>query len=166
MKRSVSCALEASLSAQDSTNVRVGRAAELRIEDSGQAVKASLARINPSAQAGSRSLLVYLSIANAGSHALPLRRGLFAPGTLVTPRGGEGTRVLRFCPASRAAWSIAVLPNLAEQIANAAPGRTGRGEALLLAARVRMRPVGPSKITTYTRCHPSPFSPRNPTSPP
>ncbi len=78
--------LEASLSAQDSMNVRVGQAAELQIEGSGQAVKASVARINPSAQAGSRSVLVYLSIANAGSHALPLRQGLFAQGTLGTAR--------------------------------------------------------------------------------
>ena len=78
--------LEASLSAQESMSLRVGQAAELQIEGSRQAVTAKVARINPSAQAGSRSVLVYLSIDNADSHALPLRQGLFAQGTLDTAR--------------------------------------------------------------------------------
>lgn len=78
--------LEASLSAQESMDVRVGQAAELQIEGSRQTVKAKVVRINPSAQAGSRSVLIYLSVDNAGSNALPLRQGLFAQGTLGTAR--------------------------------------------------------------------------------
>ncbi len=79
--------MEATLSAADSMQVRVGQRAELQIEGSRQTVNASVARINPSAQAGSRSVLVYLSIDNPGeSTALPLRQGLFAQGTLGTTR--------------------------------------------------------------------------------
>jgi multidrug efflux system membrane fusion protein len=81
--------LEASLSAQESMDVRVGQSAELQIEGSRQAVTAKVARINPSAQAGSRSVLVYLSIDNKGSDALPLRQGLFAQGTLGTARAPQ-----------------------------------------------------------------------------
>lgn len=78
--------LEASLSAADAMQVRVGQSAELQIEGSTQTVAATVARINPSAQAGSRGVLVYLSIANPGQAALPLRQGLFAQGTLGTAR--------------------------------------------------------------------------------
>ena len=78
--------LEASLSAQESMDVRVGQTAELRIDGSRQAFKATVVRINPSAQAGSRSVLVYLSVDNTVSPGLPLRQGLFAQGTLGTAR--------------------------------------------------------------------------------
>ncbi|MGH8832134.1 MAG: efflux RND transporter periplasmic adaptor subunit [Polaromonas sp.] len=79
--------LEATLSALESMEVRVGQRAELQIEGSRQTVSAQVVRINPSAQAGSRSVLAYLSIDNnAGSGALPLRQGLFAQGTLGTAR--------------------------------------------------------------------------------
>ncbi len=82
--------LEATLSAADSLNMRVGQNAELQIEGSPQAVKATVTRINPGAQAGSRSVLAYLSIDNPGAssdgRALPLRQGLFAQGTLGTAR--------------------------------------------------------------------------------
>jgi multidrug efflux system membrane fusion protein len=83
--------LEATLSAADSIDVRVGQTAELKIEGSPQAVMARVARINPSAQAGSRSVLAYLSIENKDStsampNAQPLRQGLFAQGTLGTAR--------------------------------------------------------------------------------
>ncbi|MEO8014665.1 MAG: efflux RND transporter periplasmic adaptor subunit [Polaromonas sp.] len=78
--------LEASLSAQESMDVRVGQTAELQIEGSRQALKATVARINPSAQGGSRSVLVYLSVDNTASPGLPLRQGLFAQGTLGTAR--------------------------------------------------------------------------------
>jgi len=72
--------LEATLSAADSVDVRVGQQATLQIEGSGRAVLARVARINPSAQAGSRSVLAYLAIADATG----LRQGLFAQGTLGT----------------------------------------------------------------------------------
>ena len=82
--------LEATLSATDSVNVRVGQTAELQIEGSGRRIAAKVARINPSALAGSRNVLAYLSLDNnADSSAgggLPLRQGLFASGTLGTER--------------------------------------------------------------------------------
>ena len=85
--------LEASLSAQESMDIRVGQSAELFIEGSPQPVNAKVVRINPSAQAGSRSVLAYLSIDNnasagrsADGSALTLRQGLFAQGTLDTAR--------------------------------------------------------------------------------
>jgi len=74
--------LEASLSAADSVDVRVGQEASLQIEGSDKPVLAKVARINPSAQAGSRSVLAYLAIADATG----LRQGLFAQGTLATGR--------------------------------------------------------------------------------
>ncbi len=81
--------LEASLSAQESMDIRVGQQAVLFIEGSGQPVKAAVVRINPSAQAGSRSVLAYLGIDNKNSgdgSPLTLRQGLFAQGTLGTSR--------------------------------------------------------------------------------
>lgn len=77
--------LEATLSATDAKDVRVGQSAELQIDGNPHAVKAQIVRINPNAQAGSRSVLAYLSISNTGT-ALPLRQGLFAQGTLGTAR--------------------------------------------------------------------------------
>ncbi len=71
--------LEATLSAADSVQVRVGQAAELHIEGLPQAVAARVVRINPSAQAGSRSVLAYLALDDAAG----LRQGLFAQGRLV-----------------------------------------------------------------------------------
>ena len=82
--------LEATLSATDSMEVRVGQSAQLQIEGSRQPVAAVVARINPSAQAGSRSVLAYLAVDNPGASgeagAPPLRQGLFAQGTLGTAR--------------------------------------------------------------------------------
>lgn len=72
--------LEASISAADSMDVRVGQQALLQIEGSARPVTAKVARINPSAQAGSRSVLVYLTVENGTG----LRQGLFAQGTLAT----------------------------------------------------------------------------------
>ncbi|MES2946630.1 MAG: efflux RND transporter periplasmic adaptor subunit [Pseudomonadota bacterium] len=75
--------LEATLAATDSTQLRLGQTAELKIEGSPQPVTARVVRINPSAQAGSRSVLAYLSLDNPGSpDSMPLRQGLFAQGTL------------------------------------------------------------------------------------
>jgi RND family efflux transporter MFP subunit len=73
---------EATLSAADSVDVRVGQEAALQIEGSNKAVRAKVVRINPSAQAGSRSVLAYLAIADGAG----LRHGLFAQGTLGTGR--------------------------------------------------------------------------------
>ncbi|HYF43670.1 MAG TPA: efflux RND transporter periplasmic adaptor subunit [Ramlibacter sp.] len=70
--------LEATLSAADSVQVRVGQEAKLQVEGLAQPIAARVVRINPSAQAGSRSVLVYLAIAESGG----LRQGLFAQGQL------------------------------------------------------------------------------------
>ena len=72
--------LEATLSAGDSMDVRVGQPALLQVEGSARPVAARVARINPSAQAGSRSVLAYLSIEDGTG----LRQGLFAQGTIGT----------------------------------------------------------------------------------
>ena len=72
--------LEATLSAADSVNVRVGQAASLNVEGVPQALAAQVVRINPSAQAGSRGVLVYLALQNPAG----LRQGLFAQGVLGT----------------------------------------------------------------------------------
>jgi RND family efflux transporter MFP subunit len=72
--------LEATLSAADSMDLRVGQQALLQIEGSARPVTARVARINPTAQAGSRSVLAYLTVENGTG----LRQGLFAQGTLGT----------------------------------------------------------------------------------
>lgn len=72
--------LEASLSASESLDVRVGQSATLQIEGTAKPVNAKVVRINPSAVAGSRAVLVYLAIEPASG----LRQGLFAQGTLGT----------------------------------------------------------------------------------
>lgn len=74
--------LEATLSAADSIDVRVGQEATLQIEGSNRPIAAKVVRINPSAQAGSRSVLAYLSLSDTAG----LRQGLFAQGTLATGR--------------------------------------------------------------------------------
>ncbi len=74
--------LEASVSAAESMDVRVGQTARLQIEGASQRVTASVVRVNPSALAGSRAVLVYLAIDNPGG----LRAGLFAQGSLEVGR--------------------------------------------------------------------------------
>jgi len=70
--------LEASLSATDSLQVRVGQTAQLSVEGSATTVAAKVSRVNPSAVAGSRAVLAYLALA---PHTT-LRQGLFAQGQL------------------------------------------------------------------------------------
>jgi RND family efflux transporter MFP subunit len=72
--------IEATLSAADSMEVRVGQSATLRVEGSNKPVAAKVVRINPSAQAGSRSVLAYLAVDDPSG----LRQGLFAQGTVAT----------------------------------------------------------------------------------
>ncbi|GAC1538965.1 MAG: hypothetical protein NVS2B4_18940 [Ramlibacter sp.] len=72
--------LEATLTAADSLQVRVGQQARLRIEGVPDPVPARVVRINPSAQAGSRSVLAYLALETTTG----LRQGLFAQGQLAT----------------------------------------------------------------------------------
>lgn len=70
--------LEASLSAADSLNVRVGQTAQVTVEGATTPVAAKVSRVNPSAVAGSRAVLAYLSLEPHAS----LRQGLFAQGQL------------------------------------------------------------------------------------
>jgi len=70
--------LEASLSATDSLNVRVGQTAELTVEGAAKPLTARVVRVNPSAVAGSRAVLAYLALDSTEG----LRQGLFAQGAL------------------------------------------------------------------------------------
>ena len=74
--------LEASVSAAESMDVRVGQSAHLQIEGASKGVSARVVRINPSAVVGSRAVLLYLAIDNPAG----LRAGLFAQGALETGR--------------------------------------------------------------------------------
>ena len=74
--------VEASLSAADSMELRVGQGATLQVEGSSRPIAARVVRINPSAQAGSRSVLAYLAV----SDTTGLRQGLFAQGSVATGR--------------------------------------------------------------------------------
>ena len=72
--------LEAALTAEDASLVRVGMTAQLKVEGVDNPITAKVLRINPSAQSGSRSILVYLGIQGREG----LRQGQFAQGSLGT----------------------------------------------------------------------------------
>lgn len=72
--------LEAALTAEDASRVRVGMTAQLKVEGAAEPVPAKVLRINPSAQTGSRSILVYLGVMGREG----LRQGQFAQGSLGT----------------------------------------------------------------------------------
>jgi RND family efflux transporter MFP subunit len=72
--------IEAALTAEDASRVRVGMTAQLQVEGVAKPVPAKVLRINPSAQMGSRSVVVYLGVQGRAG----LRQGLFAQGTLET----------------------------------------------------------------------------------
>ena len=72
--------LEASLSAAESMQVKVGQTAQISIEGAATPVVARVVRANPSAVAGTRAVLVYLAIAPTTG----LRQGLFGQGLLAT----------------------------------------------------------------------------------
>jgi RND family efflux transporter MFP subunit len=72
--------LEAALTAEDASLVRVGMTAQLQVDGVDAPISAKVLRINPSAQIGSRSILVYLGIKGREG----LRQGQFAQGTLGT----------------------------------------------------------------------------------
>lgn len=78
--------LEAALTAEDASRVRVGMTAQLQVEGVGEPVPAKVLRINPSAQTGSRSIVVYLGVQGREG----LRQGQFAQGSL----GTQSLRVL------------------------------------------------------------------------
>jgi RND family efflux transporter MFP subunit len=72
--------LEASLSAEDASRVRLGQSEQITMEGSDQSVTAKVVRVNPNTSAGSRAVVVYLALA---PHPL-LRQGLFVQGGLST----------------------------------------------------------------------------------
>ena len=72
--------LEASLSATDSLDVKVGQTAHLTVEGAARPMTAKVVRVNPSAVEGSRAVLAYLAMDSVEG----LRQGLFAQGTLAT----------------------------------------------------------------------------------
>lgn len=72
--------MEAAITPADAVAVKVGQAAQLRIEGLAQPVQATVARINPSVQASSRSVLIYLRVPAVEG----MRPGLFAQGHVVT----------------------------------------------------------------------------------
>lgn len=72
--------LEAALTAEDASRIRVGMTAQLEVEGQTEPVLARVLRINPSAQMGSRSIVVYLGMQGRAG----LRQGLFAQGSLGT----------------------------------------------------------------------------------
>jgi RND family efflux transporter MFP subunit len=72
--------LEAALTAEEASRVRVGMTAQLKVEGVAEPVSAKVLRINPSAQMGSRSILVYLGVKGREG----LRQGQFAQGSLGT----------------------------------------------------------------------------------
>jgi RND family efflux transporter MFP subunit len=72
--------IEAALTSEDASRVRVGMTAQLKVEGVAEPVPAKVLRINPSAQMGSRSILVYLGVKGREG----LRQGQFAQGSLAT----------------------------------------------------------------------------------
>ena len=72
--------LEAAMSAEDASRVRVGMTAQLQVDGVDAPVTAKVLRINPSAQMGSRSIVVYLGVQGREG----LRQGQFAQGSLGT----------------------------------------------------------------------------------
>jgi RND family efflux transporter MFP subunit len=115
--------LEASLSAADSVDVRVGQEAALQIEGGSRTVAARVVRINPSAQAGSRSVLVYLSVGEPAG----LRQGLFAQGTLGTGRSSGLAVPLSALRTDKPAPYLQVVEN--NQVAHRNVEAGARGEA-------------------------------------
>ncbi len=72
--------MEAALTPEEASRVRVGMTAQLQVEGADEPVMAKVLRINPSAQMGSRSIVIYLGITGREG----LRQGLFAQGSLGT----------------------------------------------------------------------------------
>ena len=115
--------LEATLSAADSVEVRVGQEASLQVEGSTRAVAARVARINPSAQPGSRSVVVYLSIVDPAG----LRQGLFAQGTLAVGRASAIAVPLSAVRTDKPAPYVQVVED--NKVAHKAVQTGARGEA-------------------------------------
>jgi len=115
--------LEATLSAADSVDVRVGQEALLQVEGSPRTIAARVARINPSAQAGSRSVLAYLALDDTTG----LRQGLFAQGTLALGRASALAVPLDAVRTDKPSPYVQVVEE--EKVAHKAVESGARGEA-------------------------------------
>jgi RND family efflux transporter MFP subunit len=159
--------LEATLSAADSVEVRVGHEATLQVEGRTRPLAAKVVRINPSAQAGSRSVLAYLSLSDTAG----LRQGLFAQGMVAIGRTSALALPLSAVRTDKPAPYVQVVQD--EKVAHV-PVETGaRGEAdkdswvavtgLQAGAVVIRGHVGPLREGTavkFTASAPSPALPQ------
>ncbi|WBY01312.1 efflux RND transporter periplasmic adaptor subunit [Ramlibacter tataouinensis] len=116
--------LEATLSAADSVQVRVGQTAQLQVEGLERPVTAQVVRINPSAQAGSRSVPAYLALQDAAG----LRQGLFAQGRLATGRADALALPLAAVRTDKPAPYVQVVDNGAVAHRAVTPGARGEVE--------------------------------------
>lgn len=147
--------LEASLSAADSVELRVGQEALLQVEGSPQPVAARVARINPSAQAGSRSVLAYLTIADTAG----LRQGLFAQGTVATGRTSALAVPLSAVRTDKPAPYVQVVENHRVVHKPVEPGARGEAEKETWVAAAGLQPgatvirghVGPLREGTLVK---------------
>ncbi len=152
--------MEATLSAADSVQVRIGQEASLQIEGSANPIAAKVVRINPSAQAGSRSVLAYLSIADAQG----LRQGLFVQGTLGTGRAQALAVPLSSVRTDKPAPYVQVVENNAvvhKPVQTGARGESGKEAVVavtgLAAGAVVIRGhVGPLRDGTPVKFTPAP----------
>jgi RND family efflux transporter MFP subunit len=167
--------LEATLSAADSVDLRVGQDATLQVEGSPRPIAARVARINPSAQAGSRSVLAYLSLADTSG----LRQGLFAQGTVAIGRASALAVPLAAVRTDKPAPYVQLVED--NKVAHKAVVTGARGEAekdswvavtgLQAGATVIRGHVGPLregtavKFTTEPSPQPSPASGRGSKTP-
>ena len=159
--------LDATLSAADSVDLRVGQEATLRVEGSPRALAARVVRINPSAQAGSRSVLAYLAVADTSG----LRQGLFAQGNVAVGRESALAVPLSAVRTDKPAPYVQLVEN--SQVAHRAVEMGARGEAdkdawvavngIAAGATVIRGHVGPLREGTmvkFTGAPPSHPSPR------
>ena len=122
--------LEATLSAADSVNVRVGQTASLSVEGASQPLAAQVVRINPSAQAGSRGVLVYLAVSNATG----LRQGLFAQGILGTGKQQAISLPISAVRTDKPAPYVQVIDSGKVQHKTVGLGNRGEAEGEIMAA--------------------------------
>ena len=115
--------VEATLSATESLEARLGQTAQLQIEGSSQAVTAKVVRISPITLPGSRSVLVYLRLEPSPG----LRQGLYAQGKLETGRSRGLAVPLDAVRTDKPQPYVQVVQ--AQQIAHKAVKMGARGEA-------------------------------------
>ncbi|MBI3730488.1 MAG: efflux RND transporter periplasmic adaptor subunit [Burkholderiales bacterium] len=78
--------MEAPVPTQDIASIKIGQAAQLKIEGVPVAVDGKVVRINPATTAGSRSIMAYVQVANPDTI---LRAGMFGEAQLVVDKKSE-----------------------------------------------------------------------------